>query len=294
MTATVTMTPTPGEGVYNSVVPDTFVTGSTGNRLDINLTSGSTAYPAAGGLLTFYFPAGFSAPQNTVDFFVYPGIITNPMYTFNGRTVSVQIKNLPPDTPLKFGYGQSATGFAVTSNQASEIIRVYSYPQSVSLGAGGILAAQPTIAIVSPTVTPTITLSLTSSPTPTITPTFTISETFTITPTPSISETFTVSPTQTPLGRVETGTVYSYPNPYDIQKFDKVTFRFDPDPQARVTVFNLAGEPVREIPASDIQGALGFAIWHGEDDSIHKVAGGLYFVRVKGKNTFIRKFTILN
>lgn len=96
------------------------------------------------------------------------------------------------------------------------------------------------------------------------------------------------------MAAVELGKVFSYPNPFDLQKFDKVTFRFDSDPDARVTVFNLLGEPVREIPISDIQGPLGFAIWHGEDDSQHHVTGGLYFVRVKGKKTLVRKFTILN
>jgi hypothetical protein len=176
-----------------------------------------------------------------------------------------------------------ATGFAVNSTLSSEALFVQANPGSTLNGPGGALLVQPTIAIYTPAFTSTPTPTITFSPT--VTGTFTYSPT--TSPTPSITPTWTNSPVA-----VEEPNIFAYPNPFDMQKFDKVTFRFPADPDARLTIFNLAGEPVREIPSSDIQGNQGFAIWRGQDDYMRPVSGGMYYVRLKGRNNQVKKFTV--
>ncbi len=282
-TPTITLTPTAGEGSYG-IAPDTLVSPSQGNGFDLTFTAGASAWPGTGGLLTLIFPSGLGTP-NSGNFYLRaadaPKLVS---YSFAGQKVKVGLKNLAPGESVVLRYGQNAHGFAVSSSFSSETLAVSSYPQSLTLGAGGVLTVQPTIAIQSPTTTPTPTATLTATISPTHTETPTFSTTFTIT------QTFTL----TPVGAVETDAVYSYPNPFDMRQFDKVTFRFAPDPDAKISVFNIAGEPVRQLSASDVFGAKGFAIWRGEDDYGRRIAGGLYFVRLKGKKTFMRKFTVLH
>ena len=37
-----------------------------------------------------------------------------------------------------------------------------------------------------------------------------------------------------------------------------------------------------------------WAIWKGRDDYQRPVPGGIYFARVKGSNTLVKRFTVLN
>jgi hypothetical protein len=291
-TDTFTPTPTPGEG-FLSVNPTTFVGGSTGNTMNLAYTAGSSAW-SPGGLLTIYFPTGMDAPNGS-NFYVQPSqhnLVQN--YGYSGQTVQVAVSGLSPGATLVFLYGYDAAGgFAVSTTQAALTFGAAAYPQAQNLGAGGQIAVTPALIVVNTaTITPTITPDFTPSDTPTISPTFTISQTFTTSPTPTISPTFTVSPTDTPIGP-QVGALYSYPNPFDMRVYDKCTFRFPNDSNARVTVFNLAGEPVREIPSSDIQGGQGWAIWTGVDDYGRKVTGGLYYVRIRGDKTSVKKFTVI-
>ncbi len=282
-TPTITETPTPGEGDF-VFAPGAMTVGSRGNGFDLSFVAGASAFSASGGLVTIYFPPDLGNPNGL--FYVHPqdlGFVQ--AVSFQGQTVTVNVIGLPAYGVLRFRYGQTASGFPFNSN-VDVPLALRSYPQSVSLGAGGYLIPSGPGALMaqSPTVTPTYTVTLT----PTITLTLTVSPTFSVTPT--ITQTFT----ETPVGAVQDNAVYSYPNPFDKSRFDKVTFRFPVDSGVAITVFNLAGEPVRDIPAGDINEGQGWAIWGGLDDIGRRVAGGLYFVRVRGSaRVLMRKFVVV-
>lgn len=207
--------------------------------------------------------------------------------SYSGQTATVTLHDLAPGESVTFRYGFDAAGFAVSTSITPQRFEVYSYPDSTVSGIGGQLEVQPAIQIFTPVSTKTVTPTKTA--TRTQTPDWTATSSSTQTPTSSVTPTWTESP----IGPQEQG-VYSYPNPFDIKKFEKCTFRFPSDPDAKVTVFNLVGEPVRELPSSDINGAQGWAIWPGLDDYLRRVPGGLYYVRIRGKETHVRKFTVLN
>ena len=266
----------PGEGSY-TVAPSTLVSGVEGQSLSIVFTAGSTAYPASGGLISVFFPLGFDPPTAS-NFYVKPsdaGYLYNgsASYTTGGQGVTIQVKSLPASGSLEFLYGYNPGGFTANTSTASVSLTVYSDPTSLTLSPA-VLAAQPTIVVQSPT--PTVTTTVTA--TPTITPTFTVSPTFTQTPT--VTPTFT----ETPLGPAVAGEVYAYPNPFDLGKRDFCTFRFPAglSGDVEVQVFNMAAQPVRSIPASNINVAEGWATWDGRDDRFNYSPGGLYLVRVKG------------
>jgi hypothetical protein len=298
-TPTPTATPTPGEGVFLAAGP--FIGGNDHNSLRMTYKAGSSAWNP-GGLLTLFFPAGLGTPS-AGNFYVEPsqaGLVSG--YSWSGQTVTVQVNGLAANASLIFLYGYDANGFFVSSTHSSEAFAVFAYPESQISGLGGqVKATPPALKIHTATLTSTVTPSATPTRTPTATRTArgTFTETSTITVT--APGTFTVTPTVTatvtltltPIGVEEAG-VYSYPNPFDMSRFDKCTFRFPADDNARITVFNLLGEPVREIPSSDIKGPQGWAVWYGRDDRLRKVQGGLYYMRVTGKNTLVRKFTVLN
>jgi hypothetical protein len=295
-TATPDFSPTPGEGSL-VITPTTLVSGSSFNTFQMTYQAGPSSWPASGGLLTIFFPVGLGTPSSA-NFYVQPSqanLVVQNGYSFNGQTASVQVAGLAPNSPITFWYGYDPAGVYVSSTQAAAVFTAFAYPQSVTLGAGGAVGVTPgALLIVTATQTPTATQTATITMTSTITTTFTISPTFSLSPTLTTTTSFTASPTITPLGAIEPGSLYSYPNPFDMSRFDKCTFRFPVDPTATVTVFNLLGEPVRELPSSDINGALGWAVWYGVDDRLRKVPGGLYFVRVRGQTTRMRRFTVLN
>jgi hypothetical protein len=276
-----------GEGSWGFVAnkPYPWITGDQALSGQLVYQAGATAWPATGGLLTIFFPAGIDPPTAS-NFYVAPSFASKVQsYSFSGTTVEVQVKDLLPGAFLPFFYGYNSTGFAVVGTNSPINFGMMAYVDSVSAGPGSIVtpaSASAPLLIVTPTMTATISATFTVSPTfsetPTVTPTFTITETF----------------TETPVGPEQVNTVYSYPNPFDQKKFDKCTFRFPSAANAQVTVFNLVGEPVREIPSSDINAAQGWAVWPGVDDYMRKVTGGLYFVRVRLPNsTMVKKFTVL-
>jgi hypothetical protein len=285
-TPTFTATPTIGEGSYSVAfsplvpTPAALVNGLHQDGFDIDYVSGSSSWTT--GRLAIFFPLGLEAP-NASNFYAdsaFGGFVSK--YWFIGQAAYVDVNNFPANSHILFHYGTGPGGILVSATVSAESLIVSSNPASQA-GDAGILPVQASIPIVSATVTPTVTQTLTV----TISPTFTISDTFT--PTPTVTQTWTESP----VAAEESG-VFSYPNPFDMQKFDKCTFRFPADLDAKVTVFNLVGEPVRELPSADINGAQGWATWRGQDDYFHKVPGGLYYVRIRGKNTLVRKFTVLN
>jgi hypothetical protein len=286
-TATPTPTPAVGQGSWNFVPSaQPLVTGNSGYTGVLTYKSGASAWPASGGLLTIFFPAGLDMPDPT-NFYAAPAYAAKviPTPVFNSRTVSVEVRNLAPGDSIAFYYGYNPTGLAVSTTISPLTFGVMSYSQDVNSGPGALVTpnGQASVAVVTPTLTRTVTA------TPTISAT--VTESPTITPTFSITQTFT----QTPVGMEQANTVYSYPNPFDLKKFQKCTFRFPNAASAQVTVFNLVGEPVRQLPDADVNAAQGWAIWPGVDDYSRKVTGGLYFVRVRLPNTtMVKKFTVLH
>lgn len=285
-TSTITMTPTPalGEGQWSMVVNSgsPVVTGQGGYSGVFNYTAGPTAWPSTGGLLSVYFPFGIDTPSPS-NFYAAPAFSSNiRAYGFSGQTVTVQIANLAPGAGIDFYYGYNPTGFAVSTTNTPLDLYVASNAVDISYTLMGGVTPNPAntpIVVQTPTCTPTATI--TTSP----------SESPTSTPSPSVTPTWTESP----VGNEHAGTVYTYPNPFNLQNFNKCTFRFGPASNVHVTVFNLVGEPVREIPSSDINEAQGWAIWPGVDDYMRKVTGGMYFVRVRSSSgTLTKKFTVLN
>lgn len=296
-TATATPTPTPGSGSSSFLVygpnalplPTPFlVNGSNGNAMDVFYTTGEPWAPG-GGLLTVVFPSAMGAP-NGGNFWVAPGQSNRVLgYSFAGQSVSISLRDMGNAETISLRYGQNATGFSANGTPGVIQVKVYAYPQSLTLGTGG-LASAIDLNLYTPTPTPT------ASPSFTITETFTVSPTLTVTATrtPTPDWTHTVTPTETPLGPAIANGVYAYPNPFNQRLTDKVTFRFPASASATLTVFNLVGEPVRVLESGDVQAGAGWAIWRGEDDYLRKVSGGLYFVRVVTPGgTYIKKFTVL-
>jgi hypothetical protein len=283
-TATPTVTPGPGSWSFSPSGGGPLVTGAQNNSAVVNFNNGADVWSSGYGLLTFIFPAGLTAPSVS-NFYVQPGnnALVGP-YNYSGQSVEVQVRNLAPGATLPFLYGYNSTGFAVNTTVSPLVLGVFAYPQSVTLGAGGAIAQTGAAIIVQ---TPTAT--------PSITATFTISSTVTETPTITETSTITMTFTETPIAAARDNEVYSYPNPFKMEEFDKVTFRFPNSTEAGLTVFNLVGEPVRQIPASDINAAQGWAIWPGVDDYLRPVSGGLYFVRVKTPSgILVKKFTVIH
>jgi len=297
-TPTATATVTPGTGSFsltsygsNGVPVGTpvLVQGSSGNAMDILYVTGEP-WALGGGNLTVIFPTAMGYP-NSSNFWVVPALASRVLgYSYSGQSVTIQLKALNQGETVALRYGQNATGFAVNSTLTAEVVTLYAYPQSVTLGAGGQVPLPIFVSVYSPTITTTITQTYTASPTFTVSPAPTVTSTATQTP----DWTHTLTRTETPLGPAIASGVYAYPNPFNQRKYDKVTFRFPAASEAAIKVFNLVGEPVRALESADIQAAAGWAIWHGEDDYKRKVPGGLYYVRVKTPTgTYIKKFTVL-
>src|SRR5665213_447228 len=295
-TFTATPTVTPGSGSYSITLynglptplptPGFLVPGNSGNSLTISYTT--TGPFSAGGQLVFLFPAdicatpapnGGSQPNSSTFYAVDAKYNTGDLqYAFNGQAVTVTT-NIPfsANTSLVFNYGEpSIGGFAVAAatTQTTEAFQIWANPQPQTTVPGlGLVAAPSPIFIYTATASPTIT------------PTFTISLTLTqtLTPTPIESPSITPTFTLTTVGPVRPGLgFYTYPNPFDLRVYSNVTVRFDPTfENISISIFSLAGNPVREIPASAIQSSMGVAQWDGRDDYGRLVPGGLYFVRLK-------------
>ncbi len=282
-TPSATPTPTPGSGNWSISIGNPLIHPSTGNSAIWTYTAG---VPWTNGRLIFTFPSGLSAPSAS-NFYVQPSKASQvASYTYSGQEAKVDVSSLASGESIQFYYGYNASGFAVnTSITPLAAFVLAAHPSSLTLTPGVVTpvpapaAAAITTRTATPTVTPTATITTTHSATPTISPTFTVTMTY----------------TETPVAPAPASGVFAYPNPYDLRVNDKVTFRFKPVASAQVQVFNLLGEPVRQLDASTIFAAQGWAIWPGVDDYGRKVSGGLYFVRVKTPDGVLtRKFTVLH
>jgi flagellar hook assembly protein FlgD len=50
---------------------------------------------------------------------------------------------------------------------------------------------------------------------------------------------------------------------------------------ARVTVTDLQGRRVRDLPAAELSAGMNAVDWDGRDERGHRVAGGIYFISVR-------------
>lgn len=279
-TVTATPTATPDGGSWSLNIPSVLVYGSNGNSAIWTYTAGQAF---ANGRLVFTFPAGLSAPT-TSNFYVQPSRAGQVgAYSPSGQSISVDVISLAMGDSLQFYYGYNASGYAVGTTITPL------GPFSLAANATGVTAG----GLVTPVTAPSVAIA-TATHTPTATPTITITQTFTATPT--ISPTFTVTQTytETPVAAAPATGVFTYPNPFDLRLYQKITIRFQPVASASVQIFNLVGEPVCSLSDSDIYPGKGWAIWNGVDDYGRVIVGGLYFVRVKVPDgVLVRKFTVL-
>lgn len=280
-TVTATATVTPGPGSWSLSIPSVLVYGSNGNSAIWTYTAGEAW---TNGRLVFTFPDGLSAPT-TSNFYVKPSKAGQVgTYSPAGQSVSVDVISLAMGDSLQFYYGYNASGYAVSTTITPL------GPFSLTANSTGITAG----GIVTPVTVPLVAIA-TATVTPTATPTATITATFTATPT--ISQTFTVTQTytETPVAAAPISGVFTYPNPFDMRLYQKITIRFQPTTAATVQIFNLLGEPVCTLSDNDIYPGKGWAIWNGVDDYGRMIVGGLYFVRVKVPDgVLVRKFTVLH
>lgn len=133
------------------------------------------------------------------------------------------------------------------------------------------------------TPSPTQSLTRTDSPTQSLTSTLsaTASATPSITVTPSISATFTVSPTAALKFYQQSDLIQErgiYPNPFAERA--KIYFSLRVEAVAKLTVYNVAGEPlfVKQYP-----GVVGPNVidWDGVNDSGARCASGIYILRLQ-------------
>lgn len=156
-----------------------------------------------------------------------------------------------------------------------------------------------------PTVTPTASPTFTVSPTPTASPTFTVSPTFTTSPTPTASPTatvtgtFTVSPTVTPtptitLTHTITNTFTATPPPLSLTLYPPnpnpsnngvwLPYRLGTDADVNVKVWTVSGEPVCEWPEGFQRMGLQEAFWDHKNAAGTKVGSGIFIYRIHARS----------
>lgn len=283
---TFTLTPTPpgpGQGSY-SVAPSTLVSGPCNASLEIDFTVG--AIPFTTGLISIWMPPQFD-PPTSANFFLLSSQASfhGALQSYSGNTYTVQVTSVASGETLRFLYGYNTCVNVNPPSPTAFLIK--SSPYSTDPAKLQPLSGQPVIVINTPTATRTTTPTATMTPSfthsPTISPTFSVTMTYTITP---------IAPTES--------APFTYPNPFDIRHYDKVTFLFPYDTGVDIEIFNLAGETVvksiKANPANkstDLKG--GWAIWDGRDDHGHLAAGGLYFYRLKGDSRmWTGKMTVIH
>jgi hypothetical protein len=116
--------------------------------------------------------------------------------------------------------------------------------------------------------------------------------TATPTPLPSFTPTITATYTVTPYP-YQRDRVITYPNPWS-PAGAPLNIVYEPAPDARVRIFDMAGELVAELGASELRADLGHARWDGRDKAGARVPSGLYFCIVgSSKGTRFSRFTVL-
>ena len=301
VTPTVTATPTLPPGSYSVTVQGAggtsyLVPGSSYNSLSIVYTA-NVQFGTQGtdGELSVVLPSDFGAPTLT-NFTWDPSssVAIDGPAVITGQTVTVNINgNLQPGGSLVFNYANSSlsspTGFMYSGPTSASPTG-----ETVQVWANALSDTNPGVQVPTPAPIPVFTVTASPSDSPTISPTYTPSPSFTVSPT--ISPTSTASPsfTNTPVGAIWTKGFYTYPNPFDKRAVSQVTVRYQPTQDSvQIDIFNLLGNPVRRIPAGNIQAGLGLASWSGDDDDGRQVPGGLYFIRLKvGSTTTVRKMTV--
>lgn len=297
--ASPTSTPGPGsysyellDGFGNPINPPFLVPGNTGYQLKIIYSPGTEF---SDGQVVVTLPTDFTQPTPApANFYVVAAESADATTSFpGGQTIDLAVSNIGPsgeDPTLDMEYGTTAAGFSFSSSTTltAESVTLSANADLTPVAGDGVVQTPAPIPVYSPTVSPTTTASPTVSPTETSTPDYS--------PTPL--PTNTASPTATPIGTPVASfkNMHSYPNPFDLRLYSFVTIAYPPTTETvSITIFNLAGNPVCEIPPSEIEEASGLAQWYGVDDYGRVVPGGLYFIRLKTPSvTVIHKMTVFH
>ena len=83
----------------------------------------------------------------------------------------------------------------------------------------------------------------------------------------------------------------NYPNPFNPST--TIAFQTDQNGEARLTVFNLKGQFVRELSSGYLPKGDHSVLWDGRDDCGNAVASGLYFYRLQTREASITKRMLL-
>ena len=110
---------------------------------------------------------------------------------------------------------------------------------------------------------------------------------------PTATATATITPTRVyALARLSK--VFSYPNPYKPGAGLPCTFRFDPSPNAKIELYDIAARKVGELTPNQIDSGSGLALWDGALYNNNIAAPGLYLVLLRSDNGILTtKLTVV-
>lgn len=83
-------------------------------------------------------------------------------------------------------------------------------------------------------------------------------------------------------GTGEFGLMQSYPNPFN--QTTTITFKVPEACYVNLTIYNQRGQLIRTLHSGSIAAGAHKSIWNGTDTNDDKVAGGVYFYRMKAKD----------
>ena len=223
-----------------------------------------------------------------------PSFGTGGIYTLDPGTDYDESDCLLLDAPYLYVGG---TDVASGSNNRwrVEVLAVGATPtQSPTLSASSTPSQTPSVsptfsATLTPTQTPSASPTSSASPAPSQTPS--VTPTYTVSATPSASPSFTPAPAYAP---ARVGKVFSYPNPFRPGAGRTITLRFDPSPNAKIELYDLAARKVGEISQDQIHSSSGVAFWDGKLYNNNYAAPGLYLVLLRGDNGILTtKLTVI-
>lgn len=86
--------------------------------------------------------------------------------------------------------------------------------------------------------------------------------------------------------------ISTFPNPF--AENCKITIKYTRNSHARVEIFNVKGQKVRELYTGKINAGENSFVWDSKDNNLNPVTSGLYFVRVENENALqTRKILLL-
>jgi len=98
--------------------------------------------------------------------------------------------------------------------------------------------------------------------------------------------------TDVTLGKPATSLAQNYPNPFNPST--KITFYLAQDGPVSLTVYDVGGREVATLVSTFKSAGRHEAVWYGKDNAGHFLGSGVYFYKLKTKDTVItKKLTVL-